>query len=276
MNIWKVMLHHESPDAAEEWSKRNGRIAVGWGHIGDLRTLGCRNPKQIADAIRSQYPALNNASHGGQSLWNFFTGMKPGDLVLLAGGGKRRQVVEVTGEYVWASTEDSIGDYRHQRKVVFTARNPDQLWQDVGGSAAAGQSVRWTVARCATVPAIGFDCAESQRYSEGTSYEIKASRIERNPEARRKCIEYHGCRCHACDFDFFRAYGEVGRGFIHVHHLSPLGDQMGEHEVDPCSDLIPLCPNCHAMAHRTNPPLTIADLVGRLRRFAAEPHIDRT
>jgi len=29
-----------------------------------------------------------------------------------------------------------------------------------------------------------------------------------------------------------------------------------EHSPDPIKDLIPVCPNCHAMLHRKNPPFT--------------------
>jgi 5-methylcytosine-specific restriction protein A len=30
-------------------------------------------------------------------------------------------------------------------------------------------------------------------------------------------------------------------------------------------DLIPLCPNCHAMVHRRRPPLTVEELKGQIR-----------
>jgi 5-methylcytosine-specific restriction protein A len=49
----------------------------------------------------------------------------------------------------------------------------------------------------------------------------------------------------------------MGKGYIHVHHLTPLSTINGEYEVNPISDLIPVCPNCHAMIHKSNPPLTI-------------------
>jgi 5-methylcytosine-specific restriction protein A len=38
-----------------------------------------------------------------------------------------------------------------------------------------------------------------------------------------------------------------------------------EHVVDPVADLRPVCPNCHAMLHRDEPPLTIESL-RQLRR----------
>ncbi|HHO0788469.1 HNH endonuclease [Aeromonas allosaccharophila] len=60
--------------------------------------------------------------------------------------------------------------------------------------------------------------------------------------------------------DFGEKYGELGKGFIHVHHMMPLSEIGEEYVVDPIKDLIPVCPNCHAMLHRRNPPLTIDDL----------------
>ena len=47
-----------------------------------------------------------------------------------------------------------------------------------------------------------------------------------------------------------RVYGELGEGFIEVHHLKPIHLFDEAHEVNPQEDLIPLCPNCHAMIHK--------------------------
>ncbi len=55
-------------------------------------------------------------------------------------------------------------------------------------------------------------------------------------------------------------YGQIGEGFIHVHHLKPLSEIGQEYEVDPIEDLRPVCPNCHAMLHRKKPPYTIEQL----------------
>ena len=79
---------------------------------------------------------------------------------------------------------------------------------------------------------------------------------ERNLEAREQCIAYYRTLhkghvvCECCGFDFEKAYGEMGRGFIEVHHRFPLSQTDGEHEVNPETDLVPLCSNCHSMIHR--------------------------
>jgi hypothetical protein len=95
---------------------------------------------------------------------------------------------------------------------------------------------------------------------EGTLREVSLSVCERNPEARKRCIQHYGCRCAVCDFDFERVYGELGSGFIHVHHLNPISEIREQYVIDPIADLRPICPNCHAMIHREAKILRIEDL----------------
>ena len=49
-------------------------------------------------------------------------------------------------------------------------------------------------------------------------------------------------------------YGDIGKEFIEVHHLNPISETEGEHEVDPATEMIPLCSNCHSMIHRLENP----------------------
>ncbi len=95
---------------------------------------------------------------------------------------------------------------------------------------------------------------------EGNARRVTVNSIERNAKARRDCIAFHGCNCKVCAISFGASYGDLGDGFIHVHHIDPLGSASGVRAVDPKVDLIPLCPNCHAMVHRRKPPLTILEL----------------
>jgi HNH endonuclease len=97
-------------------------------------------------------------------------------------------------------------------------------------------------------------------YPEGSTYTIVVNAYERNPSARLACISYYGARCSVCDFDFGTRYGEIGEGFIHVHHLLPLSSLGQEYKVDPKQHLRPVCPNCHEMLHRRRPPYSIEEL----------------
>ncbi|MGR3501890.1 HNH endonuclease [Pseudaestuariivita sp.] len=97
-------------------------------------------------------------------------------------------------------------------------------------------------------------------FPEGQRKEIVAKAIERNPKARKVCVDYFGPVCQVCGIDFSIVYGEIGDGFIHVHHLDPLSLSEGVRETDPVKDLRPVCPNCHAMLHKQSPPYSIQEL----------------
>lgn len=97
-------------------------------------------------------------------------------------------------------------------------------------------------------------------YTEGKYARIFVNIYERNRSARNKCIEHHGKSCAVCDFDFKQYYGDIGENFIHVHHIYPINKIKKEYIVDPIKDLIPLCPNCHAMIHCKEPALSVEEL----------------
>ena len=85
---------------------------------------------------------------------------------------------------------------------------------------------------------------------EGAVMQVTINKYERNRSARERCIAAHGCRCVVCGIDFGQVYGEVGKGFIHVHHIVPLASIGKSYRLNPEKDLVPVCPNCHAMLHR--------------------------
>lgn len=86
--------------------------------------------------------------------------------------------------------------------------------------------------------------------SEGALTQVSRTQHERNRTLRQLCLRHFGAVCQACGMSFEKVYGEVGRGYIEVHHLSPISETDSEHAVDPKADLVPLCANCHAMIHR--------------------------
>ncbi|MBN9021747.1 MAG: HNH endonuclease [Rhizobiales bacterium] len=105
----------------------------------------------------------------------------------------------------------------------------------------------------------------SETYPEGAAMTVVVNRYERNPTARAKCIAHHGSACKGCGFDFGARYGDHGKDFIHVHHIVPLHTVEKGYEVDPISDLVPVCPNCHAMIHRQKMALSMEELRRLLR-----------
>lgn len=66
--------------------------------------------------------------------------------------------------------------------------------------------------------------------------------------------------CAACRFDFSNYLDSPGTKFIHVHHIKELSTIREGYQVDPILDLIPVCPNCHAMLHSQKPALTVTEL----------------
>jgi len=88
---------------------------------------------------------------------------------------------------------------------------------------------------------------------------------ERNPHARKACLEKYGYSCSVCDFNFEKAYGEFGKNFIHAHHLRHLATIGESYTVDPIEDLRPVCPNCHAMLHRTKEGVSVEFLKSLLK-----------
>ncbi len=111
---------------------------------------------------------------------------------------------------------------------------------------------------------------EIQNLYEGLKKTIIVNSYERNIEARKKCIDHWSPICSVCEFDFEKNYGELGKGFIHVHHLVPVSDISRIYQVNPIKDLRPVCPNCHSMLHKRNPPLTIEELKSILNSNALQ------
>lgn len=95
---------------------------------------------------------------------------------------------------------------------------------------------------------------------EGVKRTVTVNSYERNSKARQLCVKHWKAICAVCTFDFEKTYGEIGKGFIHVHHLTPVSQIGKAYQVNPINDLIPVCPNCHSMLHRQEPPLTINEL----------------
>jgi len=105
----------------------------------------------------------------------------------------------------------------------------------------------------------------SKTFKEGSVRKVSVNAYERNPEARNKCIARYGCRCYICGFDFEKTYGVIGRGVIHVHHLRPISKIGEEYEIDPIEDMRPVCPNCHTIIHRCDPPYDMKEIKSMIK-----------
>lgn len=99
-------------------------------------------------------------------------------------------------------------------------------------------------------------------FSVDTEFEIEGAlktgsitKYERSPKNRRICLALFGYDCRVCGINLEDKYGPIAQEFIHVHHIVPLSRLDGPMVIDPQIDLIPVCPNCHYVMHRIDPPL---------------------
>jgi len=104
------------------------------------------------------------------------------------------------------------------------------------------------------------DDIEDKNLFEGAKKQITVNAYERSSQARKKCIEYYGTKCSICNFDFEKNFGDIGKGFIHVHHVKPLSEINEQYKINPIEDLRPVCPNCHAMLHKKIPAYSIEEI----------------
>lgn len=94
------------------------------------------------------------------------------------------------------------------------------------------------------------DDEEITTVPEGARRTVQANMYERDANASRNCIAKWDFKCAVSAFGFRERYGELGEGFIHVHHLKPLGEMGEQYELNSVTDLRTVFPNCHVMLHR--------------------------
>lgn len=94
---------------------------------------------------------------------------------------------------------------------------------------------------------------------EGNSAEGVTTTVERSRFNRSLCLAFHGYDCKACGLNMRETYRGVKNNFVHIHHLNPVAAK-GITKPDPIKDMVPLCPNCHAVAHLKNPPYTVLEI----------------
>lgn len=99
---------------------------------------------------------------------------------------------------------------------------------------------------------------------EGDIQEVVSNKYERSKKNRLLCLSFFGYSCQGCLVNLEDKYGSIAKNFIHVHHVNPIST-TGVVSVNPFVDLIPLCPNCHSIVHKTNPPLSINELIKNIK-----------
>lgn len=152
------------------------------------------------------------------------------------------------------------------------ARVPAVAWDRLQGSGVALTAPNDTLLEqlwqehVADTPYLSPEELAAHTYPEGAVTRVLVNCYERDRAARAACIAHHGTTCIVCRFNFEQVYGRMGRNFIHVHHLREISTLGPGYRVNPKTDLVPLCANCHAMVHQTRPALPPGQLRRRVRR----------
>lgn len=110
------------------------------------------------------------------------------------------------------------------------------------------------------------EVTDQASYVEGACVQVTVNSYERNSAARKACIAHFGAECYVCGLQFGKKYGQVAEGYIHVHHLCPISTIGDSYQLDPIADLRPVCPNCHAVIHFQQPPLSIQEVKDMITR----------
>ncbi len=88
---------------------------------------------------------------------------------------------------------------------------------------------------------------EQKEIRKHISYEGRISR-----KNREELIQELGITCQVCNRTMEEMYGQIGRGYIELHHLKPFCNlEVGGKRKLNSGDFAVLCPNCHRMIHKT-------------------------
>jgi len=178
------------------------------------------------------------------------------------------------------------GGFTNGSGIKVCAGSVNDLLQYIGSSRTARLTL---VRRCRSCDAIRSDLRMEPSAIEAPvrlKHDLHATTItvslyEWDPQAIAICLAHHGAVCRVCAVDLRRRYGAIGEGYMHVHHLKNLTDRDVGYVLDPINDLVPVCPNCHAMLHRgREKPRSIEELrrimeMARVRDHGANGWVER-
>lgn len=137
--LWRLKTHHEYPKDTLSWYRNHHLIALGWGHVGNLKDHKVSNEGDIRNLYWNTYGNTGSTSNFGnftRSLWQRFLGeMEIGHRVILV--TKRRVcVARITGDYFFDENyppgidDQALGGYCHRRtaEIAGNVKDADTLW----------------------------------------------------------------------------------------------------------------------------------------------------
>lgn len=154
---------------------------------------------------------------------------------------RARLLTGAVGTIHWATQGSGI------RISDKAAEELERIWADHLRTLGAGARPFTSAAE-----SVGLELAEGELLTPRLVAHRRREQLLRS-EKIRTVLEKTGvlqCEISGCAFDFFRTYGELGKNYAHVHHLSPLAESDGKSKTS-LNDLAIVCANCHAMIHRS-------------------------
>lgn len=171
-------------------------------------------------------------------------------------GSVRRKTVDIATQHPDYQGKPTRGGQHDSEVLLAFLREPERM-------RTLAAALRDQITALPADPVVHDTDMEELTAHEGRALAGTHLRRERNPKlrtAKLAAVRAQGRRiaCEVCGFDFAATYGQVGEGYIEVHHVLPL------HASGPVltrlDDLALLCANCHRMIHRARPWLTPHDL----------------
>jgi len=192
------------------------------------------------------------------------------ELQRLAGAttGRRTSFRNTNGVYMKLANFRAIDPYytdQGKRGLSRGGRLEVEIWSEFAEKRSELALV--TTAIRANLPVTDADFEEPSQLTEAvegrllTRMHVRRERDARLVTAKKaEVLKMAGSlACEACAFDFAKAYGQHGEGFIEVHHLRPLHTLL-PNTTTRLEDLALLCANCHRMMHAKSPWLTMQQL----------------
>jgi len=142
------------------------------------------------------------------------------------------------------------------------ARKPRQLLN-------AAQAIEAIIRRKAVAKDEGVD-PDEELAPEGAQLTKLHRYYERVSKNRNRKIEsvlaaLGNLACEACGFDFAKAYGTRGKGYIECHHVLSVSELSVEKRPT-LRDLRLVCSNCHRMIHRRRPWATVEEVAAMVAK----------
>jgi 5-methylcytosine-specific restriction protein A len=138
---------------------------------------------------------------------------------------------------------------------IYLARCTVGLYQIIGHALGIQESLTST-------PESGVE--PLTEYTESRRLSHERYFFARNSKLIKAAKEHYGAVCQACTFEYRSKYGELGEGYIEVHHLDPLSErpelEWSDHLRTSIGSVTVLCADCHRMIHRKRPALSLQEL----------------